>query len=125
MAVINEDAKNAATEPKATSSASNKADKNGRNTKSVKLTADELRQKTSQEIDTLTTSVAAPMMAAIRATARQKIMLETVQSMPDILADANAGLEDFFGSFEPEMLAGDLTMNLLPQSAQLALKAGS
>ena len=123
MAVINEDAKNAATEPKATSSASNKADKKEKNTKSVKLTADELRQKTSQEIDTLTTSVATPMMAAIRATARQKIMLETVQSMPDILADANAGLADFFDSFDSETLAGDLTMPLLTQSAQLALKA--
>ena len=122
---MTESEKEALKQGQATTHASTKADKNGRNTKSVKLTADELKQKTSQEIDTLTTSVATPMMAAIRATARQKIMLQTIQSMPDILADANAGLEDFFGSFEPEMLAGDLTMNLLPQSAQLTLKAGS
>ena len=120
---MTESEKEALKQGQATTPASTKADKNGRNTKSVKLTADELKQKTSQEIDTLTTSVATPMMAAIRATARQKIMLQTIQSMPDILADANAGLEDFFGSFEPETLAGDLTMNLLPQSAQLALKA--
>lgn len=119
MAVINEDAKNqAATEPKSPSS----ADKKGKNAKSVNLTANELRQKTSEQIDSLTTSVSTPMMAAIKKTATQKIMLETIQSMPNILADANAGLEDFFDSFEPEKLAFDLTMNLLPQSAQLALK---
>lgn len=64
------------------------------------------------------------MMAAIKKTASQKIMLETVQSMPDILKDANAGLEDFFGSFDSETLAFDLTMDQLPQSTQLAL-AGS
>ena len=100
-----------------------KPDKKGRNTKSVKLTADELRQKTSEQIGSLATSVSTPMMAAIRETATQQIMLQTVQAMPDILTNANAGLADFFASFEPEKLAGDLTMNLLPQSAQLALKA--
>lgn len=115
MAVINEDAKNAAVEPKKSRKPSNK--------QSVALTADELRQQTSDQIGALSTSVSVPMMAAIKKTASQKIMLETVQSMPDILADANAGLEDFFGSFEPETLAFDLTMNQLPQSAQLALKA--
>ena len=99
-----------------------KPDKKGRNIKSVALTADELKQKTSDQIGSLADSVSNPMMAAIRKTAAQKIMLETVQAMPDILADANAGLEDFFGSFEPESLAFDLTMNRLPQSAQLALK---
>lgn len=103
------------TEPKKTRKPSNK--------QSVALTADELRQQTSDQIGALSSSVSNPMMAAIKKTASQKIMLETVQSMPDILADANAGLEDFFGSFEPETLAFDLTMNQLPQSAQLALKA--
>lgn len=100
-----------------------KSDKKGKNSKSIALTADELKQQTSDQIGVLSTSVSKPMMAAIKKTASQKIMLETVQSMPDILADANAGLEDFFGSFEPETLAFDLTMNQLPQSAQLALKA--
>ena len=100
-----------------------KSDKKSKNTKSVSLTADELKQQTSEQIGALATSVTNPMMAAVKKTASQKIMLETVQSMPDILADANAGLEDFFGSFEPETLAFDLTMNQLPQSAQLALKA--
>jgi len=100
-----------------------RSDKKGKNSKSIALTADELKQKTSDEIGALSTSVSKPMMAAIKKTASQKIMLETVQAMPDILADANAGLEDFFGSFEPETLAFDLTMNQLPQSAQLALKA--
>ena len=52
-------------------------------------------------------------------------MLETVQSMPDILKDANAGLEDFFGSFDSETLAFDLTINQLPQSTQQALLTGS
>ena len=103
------------TEPKKTRKPSNK--------QSVALTANELKQQTSDQIGALSTSVSNPMMAAIKKTASQKIMLETVQSMPDILADANAGLEDFFGSFEPETLAFDLTMNQLPQSAQLALKA--
>ena len=100
-----------------------KSDKKSKNTKSVSLTADELKQQTSEQIGALATSVTNPMMAAVKKTASQKIMLETVQSMPDILADANAGLEDFFGSFEPETLAFDLTMNQLPQSAQLQLKA--
>ena len=116
MAVINEDARNQATsEPKKTRKAAN--------TRGVKLTADELRQQTSDQIGSLATSVSNPMMAAIKKTATQRIMLETVQSVPDILADANAGLEDFFASFEPETLAGDLTMNLLPQSAQLILRS--
>ena len=84
-------------EPKKTRKPSNK--------QSVALTADELKQQTSDQIGALSTSVSNPMMAAIKKTASQKIMLETVQSMPDILADANAGLEDFFGSFEPETLA--------------------
>ena len=100
-----------------------KSDKKGKNAKSVALTADELKQQTSDQIGALSTSVSKPMMAAIKKTASQKIMLETVQSMPDILADANAGLEDFFDSFEPETLAFDLTMNQLPQTTQLALKA--
>jgi hypothetical protein len=99
------------------------APKKGKNAKSVALTADELKQQTSDQIGALSTSVSKPMMAAIKKTASQKIMLETVQSMPDILADANAGLEDFFDSFEPETLAFDLTMNQLPQTTQLALKA--
>ena len=100
-----------------------KPGRKGKNAKSVSLTADELRQKTSEQIGSLATSVSTPMMAAIRETATQQIMLQTVQAMPDILTDANAGLADFFASFEPETLAGDLTMSLLPQSAQLALKA--
>jgi hypothetical protein len=100
-----------------------KTDKKNKNTKSVSLTADELRQQTSEQIGALAGSVSTPMMAVIKKTASQKIMLETVQSMPGILADANAGLEDFFDSFEPETLAFDLTMNQLPQSAQLQLKA--
>lgn len=115
MAVINEEAKNAASEPKKTRKVSN--------TKSVAMTADELKQQTVDQIGALATSVSKPMMDAVKRTASQKIMLETVQSIPDILSDANAGLEDFFGSFDCETLAFDLTMNQLPQSAQLALKA--
>jgi len=90
---------------------------------SVALTADELKQQTSEQIGSLASSVAKPMMAAVKKTAAQKIMLETVQSMPEILLEANAGLEDFFDSFDSETLAFDLTMDQLPQSAQLALKA--
>jgi hypothetical protein len=115
MAVINEDAKNAASEVKKTRKQNNK--------QSISLTADELKQQTSDQIGALATSVTNPMMAAVKKTASQKIMLETVQAIPDILADADAGLADFFGSFEPEALAFDLTMNQLPQTAQLALKA--
>ena len=100
-----------------------KADKKVRNTKSLSLTADELKQQTSEQIGALATSVSKPMMAAIKKTAEQKIMLETVQAMPEILTNASAGLEDFFASFDCETLAFDLTMNQLPQSAQLALKA--
>ena len=102
-----------------------KKSKKSANTKSVALTADELRQQTSEQIGALSSSVSKPMMAAIKKTASQKIMLETVQSMPDILKDANAGLEDFFGSFDSETLAFDLTMNQLTQSTQQALQTGS
>ena len=97
--------------------------KSSKNARSVDMTADELRQQTSDHIGTLATSVSKPMMDAIRKTASQQIMLETVQSMPDILSDAHAGLEDFFDSFDSETLAFDLTMKQLPQKTQLALKA--
>ena len=120
---LTDEQKKAMTEGAASTPQSPKPDKKGKNTKSVALTADELKQQTSEQIGALSTSVSKPMMAAIKKTASQKIMLETVQAMPDILADANAGLEDFFDSFEPETLAFDLTMNQLPQSTQLALKA--
>ncbi len=115
MAVINEEAKNAASEPKKTRKPINK--------QSVAMTADELKQQTVDQIGVLAASVSKPMMEAVKRTASQKIMLETVQAIPDILADADAGLADFFGSFDCEMLAFDLTMNQLPESAQLALKA--
>ena len=109
------------TQPTSQQGAPKKPSKKAANTKSVSLTADELRQQTSDQIGALATSVSNPIMDAVKRTASQRIMLETIQAMPNILEDANAGLADFFGSFDSETLAFDLTTKQLPQTTQLAL----
>ena len=90
----------------------------------VNRSGQELQEQTKTQVGSLAHAATRPLVSAIKMTASQQVMLEVVQSMPDILQDAEDGLNDFFASFNSEEMAFSLTSNLLPPQTKLALTAG-
>lgn len=93
-------------------------------TEAVNRSGQELQEQTKVQVGSLAHAATRPLVSAIKMTASQQVMLEVVQSMPDILQDAEDGLNDFFASFNSEEMAFSLTSNLLPPQTKLALTAG-